>query len=45
MKNNIFILIAAIVIFSLVLVGATLVYLSKTSEYSRASDAPTTTSP
>ncbi|MES2981620.1 MAG: hypothetical protein V4727_04835 [Verrucomicrobiota bacterium] len=40
MKNNLFVLFAALVIFALVLVGATLMYLSKTSEYSRASDAP-----
>lgn len=38
MKNNVFMLFTALVIMAIVIVSATMVYLSKTSEYSRASD-------
>lgn len=40
MKNTFFMLVAAFTISVLVLVAATLIYLSKTSEYSRTSDEP-----
>lgn len=40
MKNNIFILFIAMVLAAVIIVAATLVYLSKSSEYSRATDSP-----
>lgn len=40
MKNNLFILFIALVLAAVIIVSATLVYLSKSSEYSRATDSP-----
>ncbi|MCE2960395.1 MAG: hypothetical protein ACK46A_04930 [Akkermansiaceae bacterium] len=40
MKNNIFILFIAMVLAAVIIVSATLVYLSKSSEYSRATSTP-----
>jgi biopolymer transport protein ExbD len=41
MLNNLFMLLAALVIAAILITAGTIVHLSKTSEYSRASDSPT----